>query len=166
MRVALAKVDAIRNSIIGFQRISWSEHIYPLVAALKEAGYEGIGYEKAREDCGTLVEQIKAAEARADVAEAQAAALRRALWDAAAALAHVPSPMVPSIMARATLAASAGDAGKGWCSPALAAELKTLVDEQAEDDGLWFETTSASEAYLMQELRRLHAAVEAAHGAK
>lgn len=37
-----------------------------------------------------------------------------------------------------------------------------LVDEQAEDEGLWFIARTAPEAYLQQELRRLHAAVESA----
>jgi Lar family restriction alleviation protein len=37
----------------------------------------------------------------------------------------------------------------------------TIVAEQAEDDGLWFVAQTAPEAYLQQELRRLHAAVEA-----
>ena len=35
-----------------------------------------------------------------------------------------------------------------------------LVTQQAEDEGLWFRATSASEAYLQQELRRLHAMIE------
>lgn len=35
-----------------------------------------------------------------------------------------------------------------------------LVLEQAEDEGLWFITQSASEAYLQQELRKLHALIE------
>ena len=35
-----------------------------------------------------------------------------------------------------------------------------IVDEQAEDEGLWFRAQTAAEAYLQQELRRLHAAVE------
>ena len=35
-----------------------------------------------------------------------------------------------------------------------------VVDEQAEDEGLWFRAQTAAEAYLQQELRRLHAAVE------
>lgn len=42
------------------------------------------------------------------------------------------------------------------------AELRQLVDEQAEDEGLWFIAESATEAYLQQELRRLHAFVESA----
>ena len=38
---------------------------------------------------------------------------------------------------------------------------REVVDEQAEDEGLWFVARTAPEAYLQQELRRLHAAVEA-----
>jgi hypothetical protein len=41
-------------------------------------------------------------------------------------------------------------------------ELRKLVEWQAEDDGLWFKATTAPEAYLQQELRKLHAAIEAA----
>jgi len=37
---------------------------------------------------------------------------------------------------------------------------RELVDEQAEDEGLWFVAQTAPEAYLQQELRRLHAAIE------
>ena len=43
---------------------------------------------------------------------------------------------------------------------AALAEPRRLVDEQAEDEGLWFVAETAAEAYLQQELRRLHAAVE------
>ncbi len=44
-------------------------------------------------------------------------------------------------------------------------EAKLIVDEQAEDEALWavpvFKgTQSITEAYLQQELRRLHAAIE------
>lgn len=46
------------------------------------------------------------------------------------------------------------------------AEVSALVDEQAEDEGLWgihpFGQQPITEAYLQQELRRLHAAVERA----
>lgn len=35
-----------------------------------------------------------------------------------------------------------------------------LVNAQAEDHGLWFAAQTASEAYLQQALRKLHAAVE------
>jgi hypothetical protein len=40
------------------------------------------------------------------------------------------------------------------------AEALRLVRTQAEDEGLWFDAQTAPEAYLQQELRRLHAAVE------
>ncbi len=41
------------------------------------------------------------------------------------------------------------------------AAARRIVDEQAKDEGLWFNARTAPEAYLQQELRRLHAAVEA-----
>jgi len=78
-QIALNKIDAIRNSIIGFQSVGWSEHIYPLVAALGDAGFPGAGYEASRKNVSTLLEQIKAAEARATAAEADAARMREAL---------------------------------------------------------------------------------------
>lgn len=37
---------------------------------------------------------------------------------------------------------------------------KEIVDQQAEDEGLWFQAETAPEAYLQQELRKLHQAVE------
>jgi hypothetical protein len=39
--------------------------------------------------------------------------------------------------------------------------LRNLVSAQAEDEGLWFQAATAPEAYLQQELRKLHAAIEA-----
>lgn len=59
---ALTKIDAIRNSIIGCQSVNWSEHIYPLVAALNEAGFEGQEYEDARENVGALIDRANASE--------------------------------------------------------------------------------------------------------
>ena len=41
-------------------------------------------------------------------------------------------------------------------------DVKVLVNKQAEDDGLWFDAQTAPEAYLQQELRKLHGAVEEA----
>lgn len=38
--------------------------------------------------------------------------------------------------------------------------IRRIVDEQAEDEGLWFQAQTAPEAYLQRALRRLHAAVE------
>ena len=42
-------------------------------------------------------------------------------------------------------------------------EIVVLVDEQAEDEGLWFNAEQASEAHLQQELRKLHAVIEEAN---
>jgi hypothetical protein len=39
-------------------------------------------------------------------------------------------------------------------------EQREIVAKQSEDDGLWFSAQRAPEAYLQQELRRLHAAIE------
>lgn len=39
--------------------------------------------------------------------------------------------------------------------------LRRLVEIQARDDGLWFRAERATEAYLQNELRHLHDAVEA-----
>ncbi len=38
--------------------------------------------------------------------------------------------------------------------------LRELVDEQAEDEGLWAIAETIHEAYIQQELRKLHAAIE------
>jgi hypothetical protein len=45
-------------------------------------------------------------------------------------------------------------------APERETRLRALVNSQAEDAGLWFEARTAPEAYLQQELRRLHAAIE------
>jgi hypothetical protein len=62
LMVALNKINDIRNSIIGCQKMNWSEHIYPLVAALNEAGIEGQSYPEARAYVGTMLERTLAAE--------------------------------------------------------------------------------------------------------
>jgi hypothetical protein len=38
--------------------------------------------------------------------------------------------------------------------------IRSVVNEQAEDTGLWFDAVYATEAYLQQKLRRLHAVIE------
>ncbi len=38
--------------------------------------------------------------------------------------------------------------------------LRAVIDGQASDPGLWFTAQTATEAYLQQELRRLHAVIE------
>ncbi|WP_146617333.1 hypothetical protein [Agrobacterium sp. MS2] len=68
---ALAKINDIRNSIIGCQKMNWSEHIYPLVAALNEAGIEGQDYPEAREYVGTMLERTLAAENEVITLQAQ-----------------------------------------------------------------------------------------------
>ena len=39
-------------------------------------------------------------------------------------------------------------------------QIKELVDKQVNDEGLWFIAKTAPEAYLQQELRKLHALIE------
>jgi hypothetical protein len=41
-------------------------------------------------------------------------------------------------------------------------KLKRLVDRQAKDEALWFAARNASTAYIQQELRKLHQAIEVA----
>lgn len=67
---ALTKIDDIRNSIVGYQAINWSAHIYPLVAALEEAGIHGMGYEKASQMAKDQLARIKELEER--IAELEA----------------------------------------------------------------------------------------------
>lgn len=43
-------------------------------------------------------------------------------------------------------------------------KIRDLVKEQIEDEGLWFKATTAPEAYLQQELRRLHCVLEGLQG--
>lgn len=43
---------------------------------------------------------------------------------------------------------------------ALYRQARQLVEQQAEDDGLWFIAQTAPEAYLQQELRKLHKIIE------
>lgn len=78
-RAVLAKINDIRNSIIGFQKVGWSEHVYPLVAALGEAGFEGEGYEEARDKARTLLDQRDAAEDQLTAMKAERDGLREAL---------------------------------------------------------------------------------------
>lgn len=61
---SLTKINDVRNSIVGAQTMNWSEHVYPLVAALEAAGVAGMPYPEARENVGTLIERATSAEAR------------------------------------------------------------------------------------------------------
>lgn len=82
---ALHKINTIRNSLVGLQRFNFSEHAYPLVAALNEAGIEGLPYPEARANLGTLLEQRDEAVRRADKAE-------KALSEAEAEAVTLPHP--------------------------------------------------------------------------
>ena len=42
----------------------------------------------------------------------------------------------------------------------LALKAYALVQEQAEDEGLWFRAQTAPEVYLQAALRKLHASIE------
>lgn len=44
-------------------------------------------------------------------------------------------------------------------SPELLESIKRIVEEQANDEGLWFIGT-ATEVYLQQALRKLHEAID------
>jgi len=59
---ALKKINDIRNSIIGYQNVNWSAHIYPLVAALNEAGFKGDSYEVAMAEARTQLDLIASLE--------------------------------------------------------------------------------------------------------
>jgi hypothetical protein len=66
LTAALTKISAIRDSIVGCQGFNFSEHAYPLVAALDAAGFEGACYEIASKNLGTLIERANKAEAEVD----------------------------------------------------------------------------------------------------
>ena len=65
-RVALAKINNIRNSIIAHQSCNFSEHVYPLVAALNEAGISGMSYPDALAYYGPVTKRCAEAEAERD----------------------------------------------------------------------------------------------------
>ncbi len=75
---ALAKVNEIRNSIIGLQKTNWSEHIYPLVAVLNAAGLQGMPYPEAFKNFGTMLERTNAAESTSSALRARVEALAAA----------------------------------------------------------------------------------------
>lgn len=61
-QTALAKINDIRNSIIGLQTVNWSEHVYPLISALNEAEIKGMDYPDAKARFGTMLERTNVAE--------------------------------------------------------------------------------------------------------
>lgn len=78
-REALTKISAIRDSIVGLQGFNFSEQAYPLVAVLKAAGYEGVGYAIASANLGTLFQRIATLEAERDALREVAEAAREAV---------------------------------------------------------------------------------------
>lgn len=83
LEATLTKISAIRDSIVGMQGFNFSEHAYPLVAALNEAGFPGAGYEISRKNLGTLIEQIEMAESELAKSREHVALLRMKASEAA-----------------------------------------------------------------------------------
>jgi hypothetical protein len=83
LRAALTKINGIRNSIVGVQGFNFSEHAYPLVAALNAAGFKGMPYPEARENVGTLIERATKAESEAEKLRHVLAGVMRIVADSA-----------------------------------------------------------------------------------
>ena len=66
MQKALNEINALRNDVVGSQRAGWSSLVYPLVAILEEAGFEGEGYDVAHERILTWNTEIKRLNAELD----------------------------------------------------------------------------------------------------
>ena len=75
LSTALRKVSDIRDSIVGAQTFNFSEHAYPLVAVLDGAGFKGAGYEIARANLGTLIDNCKRAADERDALREQLATM-------------------------------------------------------------------------------------------
>lgn len=79
LHLALTKIDAIRNSIVGRQSVNWSEHIYPLVNALNEAGFGGEGYAVARPKAEAETAEVRKVFEERDALLAEVARLREVI---------------------------------------------------------------------------------------
>jgi|GEM_PF-5159956 len=75
LRAGLQQISDIRDSIVGSSTVNWSEHVYPMVAALNSAGFVGADFDDAHKSIGTLIERYRIAAARACLAEAKASDL-------------------------------------------------------------------------------------------
>jgi hypothetical protein len=81
LRTVLEKIHEIRNSIVGLQTVNWSEHIYPLVAALGEIGLNAEGYETSRPRFTTMLERTCAAEKKVKALQELIVEMDSKLWD-------------------------------------------------------------------------------------
>lgn len=79
LRDTLEVINGIRNSIVGLQTVNWSEHIYPLVASLEDAGFSGMEYPEAKKHYGTLLERTISAETKCDDLKRQLSEAREVL---------------------------------------------------------------------------------------
>lgn len=79
LREALTKINRIRNSIVAHQSCNFSEHVYPLVAALNEAGIPGMPYPEALAYFGPVTERAAKAELKLDQWQKCAAELAKRL---------------------------------------------------------------------------------------
>lgn len=62
LQTLLEKIHEIRNSIVGLATFNWSEHMYPLVAALGEIGLDAEGYDISRPRFSTMLKRTVKAE--------------------------------------------------------------------------------------------------------
>ena len=60
------RLNDIRNSIVAMQKFNFSEHAYPMVAALNEAGFEGMSYPEALEYYGSMLGRMRQAEIKCE----------------------------------------------------------------------------------------------------
>lgn len=157
---ALAKINAIRNSIIGSQKVNWSEHVYPLVAALDEAGQVGLPYPEARARVVTLLDRATAAETERD-------RLREALREWADALRVERAEAKNAARVRAKKSREWGPAPQRMSRNAvlmssLPPDEQRRIDEQCAAD---MKPINEAEAAHRVALERLNAAQEAARTA-
>lgn len=54
-RKALSEIREVMDCVVGTQSVNWSAHVYPIIASLSRAGYDGAGYEEARDMARTLI---------------------------------------------------------------------------------------------------------------
>lgn len=135
---ALNKINDIRNSIIGFQTVHWSEHVRPLIATLEEVGFIGAAYPDAMNNCNTLLDRARKAETDRDTLRQHLDAVARALhphWPEGDRRTYVPEQlpnMVNALRERSPLQSPhPSGAGDACSTPAGTGETD---DELVSDD--------------------------------